>query len=69
MTDLATVMRCPCCFTALSVVSDYHEGEDEFGTNELHWYAEWHCPSCGHVVKDCEDEFMFVDDGRVVADD
>jgi hypothetical protein len=37
----------------------YREGEDEFGTNELHWYAVWECHECRHVIHDYEDEFKF----------
>jgi len=40
----------------------YTEGEDEFGTNELHWYAQWDCPSCDRVVRDFEEEFIFPDE-------
>lgn len=48
-------MMCPKCSSPMS----YREGEDEFGTNELHWYAVWECDECSHVIRDYEDEFVF----------
>lgn len=50
-------MICPKCQSQM----EYHEGEDEFSTNELHWYAVWNCPSCGHSIRDYEEEFEFPD--------
>ena len=50
-------MICPVCSSPMV----YREGEDEFSTNELHWYAEWRC-TCGHVINDYEEEFEFPDD-------
>lgn len=38
---------------------EFFEGEDEFGTNELHWYAEWRCPKCAFLIRDYDDEFVF----------
>lgn len=61
-------MHCPKCGTRLLPALHYHEGEDEFSTNELHWFAEWRCPACGRVVREWEDEFMFVENGLVVPD-
>lgn len=48
-------MDCPACRAPM----EYFEGEDEFGTNELHWYAEWFCPACDYFIRDFEDEFEF----------
>ncbi len=40
----------------------YYEGEDEFSTNELHWFAQWTCDSCGRVIRDFEEDFSFPED-------
>ena len=50
-------MLCPKCPSQMS----YQEGNDEFNTNELHWYAQWVCPNCAHVIRDYEDSFEFPD--------
>jgi hypothetical protein len=40
----------------------YQEGEDEFDTNELHWWAAWGCDACGLYIRDFEDGFILPDD-------
>jgi hypothetical protein len=40
----------------------YWEGEDEFSSNELRWYAQWTCPNCHHYIRDYEEDFEFPDD-------
>lgn len=56
-------MKCPKCQSTMT----YSEGQDELSTNELHWYAQWTCDKCGHVIRDFEDDFEFPADGPSVS--
>ena len=50
-------MKCPKCGSKMT----YTEEEDEFSTNELHWFAVYQC-ECGNQIRDCEDEFEYPED-------
>lgn len=61
-------MNCPKCTTALDPTKDYIEAEDEFSGDKLIPFVYWACPNCGHYIHDYEDEFEWVEDGKIVLD-
>lgn len=50
---------CPKCNSPLV----YREGEDEYNSNELHWYAINECTKCEYLIQDYDNDFQFPDDG------
>lgn len=59
------MMKCPKCSAIMNSAAHYREGEDEKSDGRMYPYALWIC-ECGHVTHEYDDDFKYVENGRVV---